>query len=187
MERAAEAHPGGMLAIVAGSDTAAHEALACGRAHGEIVLAARNSVDQWVLSGDEAALRRVAAAFPATRLPVQGPWHSPAMASAAEEWLFALLAIPRTRGHAGFVANRDGRLVTDEERIPHLLAGQLTQAVAWYETMITLGEAGVTHAVIMGPGRALRGLLRRHFGERLRVLLTEDESDISSTIEVLRS
>jgi [acyl-carrier-protein] S-malonyltransferase len=187
MERAAEAHPGGMLAIVAGSEAAVAEALACGRAHGEIVLAARNSADQWVLSGDEAALRAVAAAFPALRLPVQGPWHSPAMAGVVEEWLAALLALPRVPGHAGFVANRDGRLVTDAERIPHLLAGQFTHPVAWWETMTTLGEAGVTRVVVVGPGKALRGLLRRHFRERVRLLLTEDGSDLSSTIEVLRS
>ena len=187
MERAAQAHPGSMLALVAANQAAVAEALACGRARGEIVLAARNSVDQWVLSGDAAALRAVAAAFPATHLPVQGPWHSPAMAAAADPWLAALLAIPRARAQAGFVANRDGRLVADEERIPHLLAGQLTHPVAWWETMNTLGEAGVTCAVLVGPGKALRGLLRRHFGERLRLLLTEDESDLSSTIEVLRS
>jgi [acyl-carrier-protein] S-malonyltransferase len=108
------------------------------------------------------------------------------MAGAAGELLAGLLAIPQRRGQAGFIANRDGRLVADEAQIPHLLAGQLTHPVAWWETMATLADAGVTHAVIVGPGKALRGFLRGYFRDRVCLLAAEDDHDLPSTIEVLR-
>ena len=187
MGRAAQAHPGGLLAIVAADESRVEQALACGRTCGSLVIAARNSVDQWVLSGAEAALRAVAATMPATRLPVEGPWHNPVMAEAAEEWLAALLALPRTPGQTRFIANRDGRLVADQDRIPTLVAEQLTHPVAWWQVMNTLQELAVTHVVVVGPGKGLRGLVRQHFGEHVQLLTTENDRDLQSTITTLTS
>lgn len=185
MERAAREHPGGMRAILVADEAGLFDALACGRVHGTCVVAARNAADQWVLSGDQAAMRAVAANFRSTALPVQGPWHSPAMAGVTDELRAALHALPRRPGTASFIANRDGAVVTDQGLIPDLLAEQLTHPVAWWQTMRTLDGLGITHAVVMAPGRVLHGLLRRHFGERIRLLGTEDDRELRSTLEVL--
>ncbi len=54
------------------------------------------------------------------------------------------------------------------------------------EDLETLAAAGVVDFVTVGPGKALRGHLRRTLGSRARVLGTESPDDFSRTVEALR-
>ena len=187
MEREARLHPGGMLALTRIGQETLDQALACGRARGRLDLAARNAVDEWVVTGEESALRAVAARFPSTRLSSLGPWHSPALADAEDELRAALMAIPRIPARARFIANRTGRAVEDEADIPDLLAGQLTRPVAWLETLDFLAASDVTDIVVLGPVRPHAALARSRLGERAQVWTSETIDEISSAAEALRS
>jgi [acyl-carrier-protein] S-malonyltransferase len=187
MEREARLHPGGMLALPGATKEILDQALACGRVRGRLDLAARNTMDEWVVTGEESALRAVAARHPSTRLPAAGPWHSPALVDAVDELRAALTAIPREPGRARFIANRTGRVVEREADIPNLLADQLTHPVAWLETLEYLAEAEVTDIVVVGPARPHATFARSHLGERARIWTTETGAELSCALEALRS
>jgi len=187
MEREARLHPGGMLALTGISQETLEQALACGRARGRLDLAARNATDEWVVTGEESALRAVAARFPSTRLSSPGPWHSPSLADAEGELRAALMAIPRAPAGARFIANHTGRAVENEADIPGLLAGQLTRPVAWLETLDFLAASDVTDMVVVGPVRPHAALARARLGGRVQVWTSETIDKISSAAEALRS
>jgi [acyl-carrier-protein] S-malonyltransferase len=187
MERVSQLHPGGMLALTRSTEETLNQALACGRTRGRMDMAARNAVDEWVVSGEESALRAVAARFPSTRLSASGPWHSPVMADAVDELLAALTNIRREPARARFVANRTGRAVENEDDIPELLAGQLVRPVAWLETLDFLAAAEVADIVVIGPARPHAALARSRLGKQARVWNTETADEFSCALEALRS
>lgn len=164
MSEAARASPGGMAALRVGDEASVNQALTLGQLSGRLSLAAHNAPEEWVLTGDKPALAAVAAKFPTVALPVSGPWHSAAMATAAESWRASLRHIGWRRPSVPLVANASGRFVTASDDLAELLAGQLTAPVRWAETMQTLRSAGITAFHIFGPGRVLRGLCRSNVG-----------------------
>ncbi len=173
MAEAARRSPGGMVALVGCTEDEMCAALSRGRAHGRVWLAAHNAAREWVLAGDHAALRQAARGLEAHPLEVAGPWHSPAMSSAAAPYRAALESIERSPARAAFIAGVTGR-VTAEDDIPDALVASLTEPVRWVRGMQTLGEIGVTDFVIAGPPRPVRSLLRRNLGAGVNVFDTED-------------
>jgi len=186
MAREAARRPGGMLALVGCDEAAAMRAVERGRLHGAAAIAANNAPDEWVLTGEHAALAAIAAAAHSVRLPVAGPWHSQAMEGAVEELRLAMEQVPRRPPRARLVVNRTGLVAPHEDRIPELLAGQLTHPIAWARSLTTLIDAGVTDIVTVGPGKVLRGLIRKNLGSAVRVHTTEHAGDFDRTREALR-
>lgn len=157
MARESARYPGGMVAVRASQERVA-QLLLTGRKHGALCVAAHNAREEWVLSGDAAALRAVAARTDAVPVPTQGAWHAPAMAGAGDAYLAALRdAIDGTLS-VDLICNRTGTYVDDANKhaLPELLAGQLTHPVMWAETMATLAERGTTRLIVCGPGKSLR-------------------------------
>lgn len=175
MAREAARRPGGMLAL---RDTPVAAALAIGRAAGAIVAAADHGAEQ-VVSGDHAAIGAVAAAFPGVRLPVAGPWHSPAMAGAVDELTLALRRLPRRTPRAELVVNRDGQPAGGRD-LCELIAGQLVRPIRFADLLATLARRGVARVLCLGPGKALRGLCRRALGERVAVEVVDDLAAIDA-------
>ncbi len=126
-----------------------------------IQIAAINAPDEVVISGTEAALRGITG----RRIPVSGPWHHAAMSGAVEEFRTALKQV-------------DGRLES--------LADHLTQPVHFSAALKSAAEQGVDTFVTIGPGLVLRGLVRKNLGNSVRVLTTEDASDLERTLSALR-
>ncbi|WP_437993953.1 ACP S-malonyltransferase [Sorangium sp. So ce145] len=188
MAREAARRPGGLLALLDGTETAVRAAIAIGKKRGAIDVGAVNAPDEVVLTGDDAALRAVAAALPSRRLPVAGAWHGPAMAGAVEELRTALHALPRRPLEAAFVSNRDGA-VLDADRageIPDRLADQIACPVEWARSLATLADRGVNDFITVSPGAVLRGLARKSAAlTRARVHGTEDARDLARTLEAL--
>ncbi len=170
MADAARGASGGMAAIRVTSEAQAREAIA-----GEqgLEIAAHNGPEEWVLTGDRAALAALAARLPIVLLPVTGPWHSRAMAGAAAQWRLALGRVQWRRPRVPVVANATGRFITDGEDLAELLASQLTQPVQWARTLQTLSAAGASRWHVFGPGRVLRGLCRANLGTAATVELRE--------------
>jgi [acyl-carrier-protein] S-malonyltransferase len=185
MERAARSAPGGMLAVRVRARDAVEEALTLGREQGWVDLAACNAPGEWVVSGDLNALRAIAAAYPATRLPVSGAWHGSGMASCAEEWALVLDSVSPAPLGPRFLSNRTGQVVGDHGAIPRLLGEALTNPVRWSDTMQTLVSEGVTDLVTVGPGKILRALARRNGLADRHFHSTHRPSDLQKTLERL--
>jgi len=175
MERETLRHPGGMLALT-GDDPGA--AVELGRGHGQVVVAAHNAPGEWTLSGEPRALAAIAARFPTTRLPVQGAWHSPAMADAVDELEAAMRAAGAVPPTVGWVVNRTGERVDDPTTIPALVAGQLVRPIAWVRTLETFAAASITHVIAVGPSKVMRGLARKTLGARVTVLAAETVAEL---------
>ncbi len=174
MAREARRNPGGMLALPDPDTGGVERALSLGRRHGTVDLAAHNAPNEWVLAGDPAALRAVAARTQARLLPVSGAWHGRAMAGALDDLRRAVDALPVGEAAASMVCNATGA-VEPPAKIPRLLAGQLTAPVQWARTMETLKREGVTDLVTVGPGKVLRGLVRKNLGTSVGVHTAEGE------------
>ena len=182
MAREAKRHPGGMLALVNATASDVDAALALGRTRGALALAAQNAPDEWVLSGEAPALALVASRFRSVRLRTEGPWHSEAMAGAVEELSRTLHDVPRRKASGRLVANRTGAVVEHEDEIPALFADQLVQPIHWMTVLRTLRDRGVRRFVTVGPGKVLRGLLRKNFGTDVGALSTETPLELDQTI-----
>jgi [acyl-carrier-protein] S-malonyltransferase len=185
MAEAAATAPGAMLALSGSSEADVAWALARGRQAGALVLAAHNAPDEWILAGDEAALRLVETAATTVRLRVSGPWHSPAMAAAAASLRQAAMRVPLCPMRVPLVSSVSGELEDDCRRLPELLAMQLVTPVQWAQVMQALRPA-VSHLVTCGPGKVLRSLARRNLGHAVQVLGTETPADLDCTRTALR-
>lgn len=151
------------MAAVLGLEPRAVEAICIDGA----VVANLNSATQTVVAGTRPAVDAVEAiardngSSEVLRLDVSGAFHSPLMAP-AEAAIAPLVAdLPLHHGSVPMVSSVTGGLVTDVSAYRRNLARQITAPVRWSDVMNTLATLGITEFVEVGPGRALRGLLRR--------------------------
>ena len=163
MATVARARPGGMVAIATSDPSAIADALAAGRPHGDLDVAAYNAFDETVLTGDLAAIRAAERVAPrAQRLRVAGAWHAPRMSSAADTFPAALARTAHeTSLRARLVTNGDGSIALAAE-IPSRLAAQLTQPVAWTRCLTQAVHEGCTELVAIAPSATLRALIIKH-------------------------
>jgi [acyl-carrier-protein] S-malonyltransferase len=180
MADGARARPGGMVALVTDHLEVVDAALAAGRRVGVLDLAARNSPQEWVLSGDHAAVNEVIRTHAARRLDVVGPWHASTMRSAAEAFVAHLAGCGFDRPRRTLVSNRDGQVLADPADIAARVGGQLAHPIAWTRLMATLAARGVTAYVVPGPGKIIRGLVRANAGAGARVRLVQYPEALSS-------
>lgn len=185
MAREAARRPGGMLTFRNATHETVAEAVAFARSHGAAAVAAHNAPDQWVVSGEWGALRRMAARYPAQPLQVAGAWHSDVLAGAVDEFRDACRRRLRGAPRVPLVSNRTGRLVGAQEDLCDLLAGQFTHPVEWSHTMRTLVDFGVAAFVTVGPGRVLQGLVRLNLGGTGTIHGTDTAAELVRTVEAL--
>jgi [acyl-carrier-protein] S-malonyltransferase len=166
MQRACEARPGTMAAIL-GMEDADVERICKGIADDVVVAANYNSSGQLVISGTvsgiDAACAKLteAGAKRAIKLPVGGAFHSPLMEPAREELAEAIHAIHFERPMCPVYQNVTGQKVSNPDIIKANLISQLTAPVRWTQTMIGMLDDGANQFSEMGPGAVLTGLLRK--------------------------
>jgi [acyl-carrier-protein] S-malonyltransferase len=184
MADAARQRPGGMVAVRAGSREGVETILAVGRAHGAAVLAGRNTTDQWIVSGEPAALAAIEAAAAVARMPVEGAWHSPLLADIAPAYEAVLRRAVQRSPAIPLVSNHGGRVVQDAHDLVELLVGQLTRGVDWLDTMAALRALGTTEYIICGPAPALtRFVTTLHPGARVHCIAwPEDLAEVLSAV-----
>lgn len=161
---------GGGMAAVKGVAPADLDDL-CSRAGA--VVANDNSPAQLVVSGPDDALAEVAQLVRShggrcLLLAVEGAFHSPAMAAAAEPLADALdhveLRIPAAR----VVSNVTARPYRAPGEIRKLLVRQLTEPVRFRESVEWIAAAGATELVDLGPGRVAGKLADATMGAAAR-------------------
>jgi [acyl-carrier-protein] S-malonyltransferase len=124
-----------------------------------------NSIKQTVVSGTAAALAEgtkrftEAGARRVIPLAVAGPFHSPFMAQAAEEFQPFLEKVSFKDPAIPFYSNVSGRQVLSGEEIKKLSLAQITSPVRWTEEEAAIqGAGGFEACVEAGPGKVLQGL-----------------------------
>jgi [acyl-carrier-protein] S-malonyltransferase len=166
MQRAGEARPGTMTALLgAGPDDA--EAL-CDEAREDDVLlvANRNSPVQSVISGSVPAIGRAEALaaerrIRAVRLQVAGAFHSPLMEPAVQPILDELAGLDFSAPAFPIATNVSGTLVDDPDELRSLLERHVVSPVRWQEDAQALQAAGADAFLECGPGDVLTKLAKR--------------------------
>lgn len=167
MQDCADASPGGMVAVL-GMDRDAVVA-ACDRCRETDVLEVANVLcpGNIVVSGTAAACRRLEAAAAAAGalkcvpLDVAGAFHTRLMQPAVERLTVALAETPVRPPRIPVVSNVDALPHDDPAEIRRLLARQVVGVVEWNASMAAILALGVRTVWEIGPGRVLRGLMKR--------------------------
>jgi len=162
---AADHRPGRMVALLGATTTQAEEA--CAAAPDACWLANDNAPGQAVVAGTPegvAAASARAGAIGVRRvvpLAVDGAFHTPLMAEAAEALATDLWLVDLHHPAVPVVANHDARLYHDAEGWRARLVDHLVRPVRWRQSVRTMIDAGATELVEIGPGEILAGLARR--------------------------
>jgi [acyl-carrier-protein] S-malonyltransferase len=166
MQEAVPAGVGAMAAILKLPGNALDGILA-EAAQGEVVTAANlNSPDQIVIAGHKAAVERameLAKAAGAKRcvpLPVSAPFHCPLMAPAQARLKADLDASDFADLNMPLINNWQAKLIATGIDARRGLYEQVPNPVRWVESVRLLEAQGVTHAVEIGAGKVLCGLVK---------------------------
>lgn len=100
-------------------------------------------------------------AMKAIRLTVAGAFHTPIMQGAVERLTTALAQTEMRPSRIPVVMNVDGQPHEDPEQIRQLLTRQVVEPVQWEASMTRLLDEGFDEFYEVGPGRVLKGLLKR--------------------------
>ena len=158
----------GAMAALLGLDFDAAKSVAEEAAMGEVCQAANdNDPSQVVVSGHKDAVERAVTlakekgAKRAVLLPVSAPFHCALMEPAARAMAEALNDVDVQRPVVPVVANVVAEAVSDPATIRSLLVDQVTGSVRWRESVLWMGQNGVTELWEIGAGKALSGMVRR--------------------------
>lgn len=167
MQDASDATPGGMVSIL-GLERSEVDRL-CREAGGDEVLQIANLLcpGNIVVSGTTSACERAAELAPAfgamkaIPLAVAGAFHTAIMKPADARLAEALTKITLHPPRIPVVSNVDARMHDDPEEIRRLLIRQVVEPVLWEDSVRHLISLGFDGFYEVGPGRVLRGLMRR--------------------------
>ncbi len=126
-----------------------------------------NEPTQTVIAGEVKAVEaacealKAAGAKRALILPVSGPFHSSLMKPAGEELKAVLDTLTFNGSEIKLVANTSVEFVSEVEALKEELYKQTFGPVRWVETVAKLKENGVTELYEIGPGKVLKGLVKK--------------------------
>jgi len=183
MEEAAQNKPGRMLSIIGlGLDKVKE---ICSQANTEV--ANINCPGQIVISGgikEIEAAAKVAQDFGAKRivaLEVSGAFHSSFMKEASDKLAGELEKIKINPPKIPIVSNVTAKPVTKAEEIKDNLIKQVACSVLWDDSIKFILSKNVTTFFEFGPGKVLKGLMRR-IDEKAGVINIEKKEDIQKGV-----
>ena len=173
MQKACEANPGTMAAILA-LPTDKVEAI-CAEVDGVVVPANYNCEGQIVISGSVEAVTeasekmKAAGARRALILPVGGAFHSPLMQLAADELAAGIESVKFNEPVCPVYQNVTALPTTDPQEIKKNLLAQLTAPVKWTQTVMNMVADGASDFIEVGPGKVLQGLVSKIVANQVSV------------------
>ncbi|MFH1281390.1 MAG: ACP S-malonyltransferase [Candidatus Omnitrophota bacterium] len=180
MEEEAAKYPGKMLSVV-GLDLASVKEIC---AEVKLEVANINCPGQVVISGSAEAITRgqilakEKGAKLAVVLEVSGAFHSSFMRGAslrlAQELEKISICIPKFP----LICNVTGKSVLTVQEIKQNLVQQVSASVLWEDSMEFILSKGVSNFIEFGPGKVLKGLMRR-IDSNAQVVNIEKAEDIS--------
>lgn len=193
MQACADASPGSMVAVI-GLPMETVEALCRTEAEqsgGAVQVANFNSPEQVVITGAAAPVARVAEAAEGAgakrtvALKVSGPWHSPLMAEAQARFAEVLAETEFAAPRLPVYANVDAKRLESAAAVREALTRQVTGAVRWTQLILQLRtDFPDAPFVECGPGRVLKGLLRR-IDRGATCHAVECSKSLAATVEAL--
>jgi [acyl-carrier-protein] S-malonyltransferase len=163
MEEAAKANPGKMAAVIGFDKDKLVEI--CHAAGCEI--ANFNAPDQIVITGLASTVEKAcqmlteAGCKKVIPLDVSGAFHSSLMRSAADKFSQVLASAPLKVMDIKVVANVNGKPQQTPQEVLENLPKQIYSSVQWVDSVKFMAADGVTDMVEIGPGRVLKGLIRK--------------------------
>ena len=168
MQKACEAAPSTMAAIVGLPDDKIEEICAEVSKEGSVVVPANyNCPGQLVISGNVEAINeaceklKAAGAKRALPLKVGGAFHSPLMQPAKDELQAAIEKTEFSAPQCPVYQNVDGKPHTDPADIKANLIAQLTSSVRWTSCVQNMIADGADDFTECGPGKAIQGMIGR--------------------------
>ncbi len=168
MQKACEAAPSTMAAIVGLPDEKIEEICAGINKEGHVIVPANyNCPGQLVISGNIEAVNeaceqlKAAGAKRALPLKVGGAFHSPLMQPAKDELQAAIEKTVINAPKCPVYQNVDGKAHTEPEDIKSNLIAQLTSSVRWTSCVQNMIADGADDFTECGPGKALQGMIGR--------------------------
>ncbi len=183
MEAAAKKNPGKMSAVI-GFDKDKVVAI-CREAGCEV--ANFNAPDQIVITGlvdavgNASELLTAAGCKKVIPLDVAGAFHSSLMRSAADQFETVVKDCSFMVGAVKVITNVTAKPQETEDEIRLNLPRQIYSSVQWVETVQFIAAQGITYLVEIGPGRVLKGLIRK-IDPALNVLNFQCKDDISAMV-----
>jgi [acyl-carrier-protein] S-malonyltransferase len=161
---------------------------------GVVIPANYNCPGQVVISGNINAVKeamRKAEEYGAIKvvpLNVSGAFHSPLVASAQKELVDYIDEFDFAGTGVDVICNVDASVVHDRDRIIDNLSRQLTNPVRWWDSMKVMLERSEGDIIEAGPGKVLRGLMKRI--ERKRKVMSAGTVDelqkvIETAVEIV--
>ena len=165
MQKACDANPGTMAAILGMEDAIVEEI--CREIEG-VVPANYNCPGQLVISGSKNGITKAvekageSGARRAMEIAVGGAFHSPLMAPALEEFKSAISDVRMQDARTPIYQNVDAQPHTDKGEIRENLIRQITSPVRWTESMQHMINDSLDRYIeVGGKGRILLGMLRK--------------------------
>ncbi len=165
MQKACEANPSTMAAILALPDEKVEEI--CASIDDVVVPANYNCPGQIVISGSNSGIEKAcelmkeAGAKRALPLKVGGAFHSPLMEPARVELSDAIESTRFSAPVCPVYQNVSTTGETDPDTIKQNLIAQLTSPVKWTQSVQQMVADGATEFVELGPGSVLQGLISK--------------------------
>jgi len=158
----------GAMGVILGLEMQAVRLLCEEASNGEVVAPANyNGGGQIAIAGSKSAVQRAMTlalergAKKALELPVSAPFHCQLMRPAAEGLKRVLSDVTIRPFSIGVVTNVEAEVNLDAGRVKALLTEQAVQPVRWEETVRKLEALGCGEIWEVGPGKVLKGLIRR--------------------------
>jgi [acyl-carrier-protein] S-malonyltransferase len=167
MQAAADATPSGMASILGLEREQVESLCREARGRGRIWIANLLGPGNVVVSGERSALDAIsplAEAAGATKvipLPVAGAFHTEIMRPADQQLATVLEAVEIRSPHIPVISNVDAAPHSDAADIRRALVRQVLSPVLWEDSARRLLAEGFDQFYEIGPGRVLRGLMRR--------------------------
>lgn len=165
MSQAAQENPGSMVAVLGLKTPVIEELLK--KINNTVKIANYNSSGQVVISGAAAdmriALKKLEAYNPKRLVPlsVSGAFHSSLMKKAETELAKALQGIKFSDAKYPFISNYFAKPIDSAVGVKEALSKQTTGSVRWQQSIHWLVSHDVDTFIEVGPGRVLKGLLKR--------------------------
>lgn len=181
MEEASLENPGKMAAVMGLEVSIVEEIVK----EGGSVVANLNCPGQVIISGTSSAvektmeLAKAKGAAKCIPLNVSGPFHTSLMDRASEKLKEELKKIPFNKPKTPFISNVIADFVDDIESIKENLALQVNRRTLWEASIRRMMQVGIGEYYEIGPGKVLKGLLRK-IDKGLIVRNLETVSDLQS-------
>lgn len=180
---------GGAMTAIIGLDNPTIERI-CEETEGIVSVANYNCPGQTVITGEEGAVARAAAALKeagAKRcmpLNVSGPFHSAMLAEAGEKLAKELENVEIHDIATPYITNVTADYVSDKTQVKDLLKRQISSSVRWQQSVERMIADGVEVFIEIGPKKSLTGFMKK-IDKSVPVYHVDTMADLDALCEAL--